>query len=174
MGGRTTLAEALGVWPSGLAWIDHSRRIIGCDGRRDGSCWALLLIGGRGDGIARMKVQMVVVGGCREASDLLACVGEEVDGRRGRRRTVAGSVGRWMRLVGGDGVLWSCWIGRTLVMEAVWSSSLRALLDRDEDADGWRDGSVCGRRDGWLRLAVGGLAGKPIASSHGCRLEEDD
>ncbi|KAL6008795.1 hypothetical protein ACLOJK_022021 [Asimina triloba] len=31
-----------------------------------------------------------------------------------------------------------------------------------------------GRCDGRLRLAVGVFAGKPIAGSHGCRLEEDD
>ncbi|KAL6004220.1 hypothetical protein ACLOJK_004767 [Asimina triloba] len=61
MGGWTMLAEALGVWPLGPAWIDRGRRIVDCDGRQDGSCW----------------------------------------------------------------------IRRTLVMEAVWSSGLRALLDHD-------------------------------------------
>ncbi|KAL5985289.1 hypothetical protein ACLOJK_027270, partial [Asimina triloba] len=35
-------------------------------------------------------------------------------------------------------------------------------------------GSACGRHDGRLRLADGGFAEKPIAGSHGYRLEEDD
>ncbi|KAL6003724.1 hypothetical protein ACLOJK_004270 [Asimina triloba] len=39
---------------------------------------------------------------------------------------------------------------------------------------GWASGSGLGRRDGRLRLAVGVFAGKLIAGSHGCRLEEDD
>ncbi|KAL5988869.1 hypothetical protein ACLOJK_026971, partial [Asimina triloba] len=39
---------------------------------------------------------------------------------------------------------------------------------------GWIDGSACGRRDGRLRLADGGFAGKPIAGGHGCQLKEDD
>ncbi|KAL5993836.1 hypothetical protein ACLOJK_038193 [Asimina triloba] len=39
---------------------------------------------------------------------------------------------------------------------------------------GWIDGTTCGWRDRQLRLADGGFAGKPIAGSHGCRLEEDD
>ncbi|KAL5973339.1 hypothetical protein ACLOJK_029989 [Asimina triloba] len=55
--------------------VDVERRCW-MDGE-NGGCWASLLMGGRGDGIARMKVQMVAVGGCREASDLL---GSDRDG----------------------------------------------------------------------------------------------
>ncbi|KAL6003745.1 hypothetical protein ACLOJK_004291 [Asimina triloba] len=57
----------------------------------------------------------------------------------------------------------------------------RRLDERTTPAVRWRrrdllvtSGSGCGRRDGRLRLAVGGFAGKPIAGNHGCRLEEDD
>ncbi|KAL5978791.1 hypothetical protein ACLOJK_029908, partial [Asimina triloba] len=52
--------------------------------------------------------------------------------------------------------------GRTLVVEAVWSSGLRALLDRDEDADRWKDAAIWDFWDVGTGVVVDGGEGAAV------------